>query len=147
MFSLACSILLATLLISYDRLISVHNYNLVKYYPTFIFLSRLPPLLIKRTQICYNSLSLVGGAVAQLGERCVRIAEAGGSNPPSSTVHRSSLRFSCPIFCHRLGIYIALIRIQAGVIYNLEVFFSFLLDLKLLKGLSQSFVLVRCEFN
>ncbi len=39
----------------------------------------------------YYLLELVSyGDIAQLGERCVRIAEVGGSNPPIST--RASIR-------------------------------------------------------
>ncbi len=34
----------------------------------------------------YAIISAVGGDIAQLGERCVRIAEVGGSNPPISTM-------------------------------------------------------------
>jgi hypothetical protein len=33
----------------------------------------------------YAIILAVGGDIAQLGERCVRIAEVGGSNPPIST--------------------------------------------------------------
>ena len=34
------------------------------------------------------------GAVAQLGERCVRNAEVGGSNPPRSTIIINVLRLN-----------------------------------------------------
>jgi hypothetical protein len=36
-------------------------------------------------ELIYGIISTVDGDIAQLGERCVRIAEAGGSNPPIST--------------------------------------------------------------
>ncbi len=37
-----------------------------------------------KEEVCYN-LCRECGDIAQLGERCVRIAEVGGSNPPIST--------------------------------------------------------------
>ena len=33
----------------------------------------------------WNIAKIESGDIAQLGERCVRIAEVGGSNPPIST--------------------------------------------------------------
>ena len=36
-----------------------------------------------KEEVCYN-LCHERGDIAQLGERCVRIAEVGGSNPPIS---------------------------------------------------------------
>jgi hypothetical protein len=41
-------------------------------------------LLTDKKDMCYNH-SCVDGDIAQLGERRVRIAEVGGSNPPIST--------------------------------------------------------------
>ena len=35
----------------------------------------------------YDIISATGGDIAQLGERCLRMAEVGGSNPPISTTH------------------------------------------------------------
>ena len=37
--------------------------------------------------LTYAIILVVGGDIAQLGERCLRMAEVGGSNPPISTNH------------------------------------------------------------
>jgi hypothetical protein len=49
-------------------------------------------LLTDKKDICYNPV-IGRGDIAQLGERRVRIAEVGGSNPPISTwgVNRQNL--------------------------------------------------------
>ena len=36
------------------------------------------------TNLMYDIIQCKRGDIAQLGERCVRIAEVGGSNPPIS---------------------------------------------------------------
>ena len=39
-----------------------------------------------KSLVCAIILSIDDGDIAQQGERCVRIAEVGGSNPPISTI-------------------------------------------------------------